>query len=491
MTEKKTTKTKTKPMPISKIEEAEAYFVTDKGVFHPSAVKIQKDQDRKESKQLKEKEEKFLLEEGLVSLPFNVNGLLWLMDNSEYFDACVHQIAQDVVSRGHELRVKEGKKENSKEREKIESFLDEPNFNEDESFEKLVKNAVLDLEVIGWFGIELSRDEKEPTGLWNVPAHTIRVHENKKKFCQKREGRKVWFKTFGYEKDIDMETGEEKETTDNPANELIYYKEFNQQSDYYGRPPILPAVGAARGLVGIRDYNLAFFENYGIPLGWILLEGKWKKGTEKKLNNFWNTNIKGAENAHKVMILRTPSEQTIKWIPLESKQVKEGSFEKLEIILRNKILVPYRMPPYRIGIAETGSLGGSTAKESSEIYADSVINPLKADLGRLFTRVIIRGCFKNETYDLVFKELDVRDLLRELERYQKKFEMATITPIQIMEKLGIAVDKDLKENELLNQYYISSKYRPVDEGFEKEAGIIGDLQDLKREVEEAIRENKK
>jgi len=177
-------------------------------------------------------------------------------------------------------------------------------------------------------------------------------------------------------------------------------------------------------------------------------------------------------------------------VPLESSNTQEGSFADLDKKLRDRILVPYRMPPYRIGIAEVGSLGGSTAKESSEIYADSVVNPLKADMGRLFTKVIIRGCFKNETYNLVFRKLDIRDELRELEKYQKKFEMGTMTPIQVMEAIGIQIDDRIKENELLNQYFISSKYRAIDQVFEKEAGIIGDLEDLKQEVEDAIKGGK-
>jgi len=469
----------------------EVYFLkTTKGVFHPSAVKVKKDQEEKGSKQIKEEDTKFLSDKDLMPHPFNAKGLLWLMDNCEYFDACAHQIGTDIVSQGYELKVREGKKESKKEREKIEKFLDEPNFNEGDSFDKIVRNAVTDLESIGWMGIELARDKTQPTGMWNVPAHTLWVHKSRNKYCQERGNKKVWFKTFGYEKDVDTDTGDEKKKTSNPANELIFYNEYYQQSAYYGRPPILPSVGSAKGLVGIRDYNLSFFENYGIPIGWIVLEGKWKKGSEKKLTDFWDTNIKGTENAHKVAVLRVPREGKITWVPLESKDPKEGSFKDLDKKLRDRVLVPYRMPPYRIGIAEQGSLGGSTAKESSEIYADSVINPLKADIGRLFTRVIIRGCFKNEAYDLVFRKLDIRDELRELEQYQKKFEMAAMTPVQVMEALGMQIEDKIKENELLNQYYISSKYRPIDQGLEKEAGLIGDLQDLKQEVEEAIKENK-
>jgi len=331
----KTTKGKSSSSKPNEI--GEVYLLkTSKGVFHPSQLKIEKNQEKKESKQVSDEDTKFLTEKDLKPHPFNVKGLLWLMDNCEYFDACVKQIGTDVVGQGYELKLVEGKKENKKDKEKIEKFLNEPNSNEEESFEKIVKNAVVDLESIGWFGLELARDKTQPLGIWNVPAHTLWIHKDKEIFCQERGTKKVWFKKFGSEKDIDSKSGKEKKGTSDPANELIYYKEYYQQSNYYGRPPILPSVGAARGLVGIRDYNLAFFENYGIPMGWIILKGKWKKGSEKKLNDFWNTNIKGTENAHKVVILRVPREGDIIWVPIESKEAKQGSFVELDKQLREE-----------------------------------------------------------------------------------------------------------------------------------------------------------
>ena len=65
-----------------------------------------------------------------------------------------------------------------------------------------------------------------------------------------------------------------------------------------------------------------------------------------------------------------------------------------------------------------------------------------------------------------------------------------MTPIQVMEAIGIQIDDKVKENELLNQYFVSSKYRAIDQVFEKEAGIIGDLEALKQEVEDAIKATK-
>ncbi|GAH97641.1 unnamed protein product, partial [marine sediment metagenome] len=83
------------------------------------------------------------------------------------------------------------------------------------------------------------------------------------------------------------------------ANELIFYKNYYPQSEYYGAPNILPSIGAVMGLIGVRDYNLAFFENYGIPAALIILKGRWSKDTAKQISDFIDVELKGSEQAHK------------------------------------------------------------------------------------------------------------------------------------------------------------------------------------------------
>ena len=304
-------------------------------------------------------------------------------------------------------------------------------------------------------------------GMWHVPAQTIRVHKDFDKYCQVREDKKVWFKRFGLEEDINLKTGKKEAAEgENRANELIYYRNYYPQSDYYGAPNILSSVGSIMGLIGVRDYNLAFFENYGIPAALIILKGKWDKASAKQISDFIDVEIKGTENAHKTMCIHPGRDSTFEYIKL-SVEVKEGSFAVYHKSLRDEVLVAYKMPPYRIGIAEEGSLGGSTAGESTRIYAASVVTPLEKDIERLVTQKLIFEGLKCENYIFELKELDLRDLDAEAKRDLIYFGLGALTSNQILTRLG---KKTYPEG---NQYFVLSTYLPIgEESMEKKATVL-------------------
>ena len=358
-------------------EYNECWVVTTKGVYadkqifaKPTKSKddIKKEKDIK-SKQVTEK--KYLGQNGLIPLPFEVSSLLKLQNNCSYFDACVKQIAKDVVGQGWTLQPVDSEKESEVEKNKIEEFFATSGGDRDETFEDTLERSIIDWGVIGWWGWEISRDNKdEVNGMWHVPAQTIRVHESHDKYCQVRDNKKVWFKRFGLDdEEINVADGTllTDSNPDKQANEMIYYRNYYSGSDYYGAPNILPSVGPVLGLIAVRDYNLAFFENYGVPAAIVYLTGKWDKASAKQISNFIDVEIKRTENAHKTIVMHSPEGGTMEWIPLDMKQSKkDGSFEWYKKSSSEEVLVVYKMPPYRIGIPEQGSLGGSVAAESTK-----------------------------------------------------------------------------------------------------------------------------
>ena len=448
------------------------YVYTTKGLFPISVLKAaERKEEKAKSTQLKE-EQTWLEQNDLVALPFEASSLLKLKDNCGYFDACVKQIAKDVVGQGWRLELREGKKENNQEKERIIKFIENSGGERDETFEQTLERGLIDWGCIGWWGWEISRNKAGKNkglvnGMWHVPAQTIRVHKDFDKYCQVREDKKVWFKRFGLEEDINLKTGKKEATEgENRANELIYYRNYYPQSDYYGAPNILSSVGSIMGLIGVRDYNLAFFENYGIPAALIILKGKWDKASAKQISDFMDVEIKGTDNAHKTMCIHPGRDSTFEYIKL-SVEVKEGSFAVYHKSLRDEVLVAYKMPPYRIGIAEEGSLGGSTAGESTKIYVASVVTPLEKDIERLVTQKLIFEGLKCENYIFELKELDLRDLDAEAKRDQIYFGLGALTSNQILTKLG---KKTYPEG---NQYFVLSTYLPIgEESMEKKATVL-------------------
>ncbi|MCW4050773.1 MAG: phage portal protein [Candidatus Bathyarchaeota archaeon] len=470
-----------------KIDEDESWgqgsmhILTNKGLFPISVLKAaEKAKATAHSKQLKE-DSLWLSTNDLVPYPFEASTLLELKDNCSYFDSCVKQIAKDVMGQGWRLELKEGKKENNAEKDQILEFIENSGGDRDETFEETLERGLIDWGLIGWWGWEVSRDNKGlVNGLWHVPAQTFYIHKDKDKYCQKRGQKEAWFKRFGLEENIALKDGkdvddkkikEEKDLEDDTkktelANELIYYRNYYPQSEYYGAPNILPSVGAVLGLIGVRDYNLAFFENYGIPAALIILKGRWSKDTAKQISDFIDVELKGTEQSHKTFCIHPNKDSTFEYVKLGI-EVKEGSFKLYRKGLQEEILVCYKMPPYRIGVAEVGALGVNVAGESTKIYAQSVITPLEEVVERLVTKKLFQEGLKADSYVFQLNELNLQDLDAEAARDNIYFGIGALTSNQILKHQG---KEGYPEG---NQYFVGSSFLPVgEEPMEKQEAVL-------------------
>jgi PBSX family phage portal protein len=442
------------------------------------AEELKKYEIKKDSKQIKQ-EEILYSERGIVSPPFPPESFLNLLENNVYFDRCVRRIAEDACGLGWHLALKEGEKENEAEREKAEKFL----LTQKPSLEEILIASLVDYLSIGWLAIEVVRNlQNEPEEIYHVPAHTLKVHKSGKKFLQRRNTREVWFKAFKEEGDISKTTGEEGTfDIEERANELIFKRNYYSRSSYYGAPPILSAVGSVIGLIGIRDFNLAFFENYGIPAALVVLKGEWEEGSEQRIREFIDTQIKGSEKAHKTVVCSVDESSEIKWIPIEN-EVKEGSFRILHKTLRDEVLTAYSMPPYRIGIAEVGSLGGTTAQEATKVYVQTVIRHHQKLAEGIINSLLEERQIKN--YVFKFEKIDVRDLDAEVNRCVKLFSVGAISPNQIRQRLGIG-----EPYEGGDRYYISKNYMPIEEAeIEKSEEFLDTVEALRDEVRRLLNE---
>ena len=427
--------------------------------------------EKAESKQIRN-EEKFITENDLIPLPFNVNALITLMENCTYYDKCCRQIGKDVTGQGWDITpAEEVIPEDGTETEKgdgtdpeteaqiktARTFIKNPSLDDLEEIETIMEKCEIDSESIGWASLEVSRNSLGlVNGIFHIPSHTIRIHKSGKKYCQLWGTRKRWFKAFGEAEDIDQDSGEPcGKTSSKKANELIFWNEYFPSSRYYGAPPIYPAVGSIKGMIGIRDYNLSFFENYGVPAAIVTLTGDWDEEGAKNISDFIDNEIKGSNHAHKTLVINPPDGGQITWEPLIA-EVKEGHFKLYQLSLRNEILVCYAMPPYRIGINEVGSLSGSTATESSRIYVDSTVNPRKYKTARIITKILQKGLGLN-LVEFYWAELDVRDKTEIMDRCVKAFGIGVMNRKQIAEELSI----DPPDDENAETFYIASNYVPV------------------------------
>jgi capsid portal protein len=288
---------------------------------------------------------------------------------------------------------------------------------------------------------------------------------------QKRGNQQIWFKSPEYPFDVHFKLGTDHGLGElNPedrANELIWNTNYTPRSDYYGAPDIMPAIGAIHGDIARRDYNIAFFDNYGVPSYAVFITGDFDEGIVDEATGLTplESEIQGhfdelAKNPHSALILSVPSRQgggevKIEFKPL-SVETKEASFRLYRTDNRDEVLAAHGVPPYRAGIAETGSLGGSTAAESTEIYKDSVINPRQERWESLFNRYIVQSWEITE-FEFKLIKIDTRDVKKELDVVGKLFDMGAMTPNQIIMHFGKQFGLEEVDHPAMNANYIKGK----------------------------------
>lgn len=296
------------------------------------------------------------------------------------------------------------------------------------------------------------------------------------RFVQKRGGETRYFKAFGYDQDVNMTTGELAPLNSLPAeqqaNEIIYWMDYTPRSDYYGLPDIIPSIPTIYGDLSRQKYNIAFFRNYGVPAYAIFITGDFEdqeilddngKPTgqtvmKKAIQDHFNTI---AKNPHAPMAIVVPTGDNpdakveVKFQAL-SVETKEASFRLYRTDNRDEVIAAHAVPPYRIGIAETGSLGGSTAEESTEIYKASVIKPRQTTIEELFNYAIIQKGFEVEDWKLKLVEIDTKDEEAELNKAKAMFLMGAITPNQLINVFGDGWGLETVDHPAMNAHYVNN-----------------------------------
>ena len=240
---------------------------------------------------------------------------------------------------------------------------------------------------------------------------------------------------------IDKQTGKagEVEVKDR-GNEIIYRKQYDPLSSYYGAPPAVPVIGDIVIGAGARDYNISFFLNFGVPSWLIMLSGEWEDDTEPDEESIVEIikrqlkELQGAKNAHGSIVIQTPEgcELGVQKLNVD---VKEGSFKLIKADIAEDVMVAYSMPPYRIGKAKTGALAGNVADEMLRTYISAVVEPGQLMVERFMNDLFVKG-LGVENYTLKLLDLELWDEKAQAEIASAQIRTGQKTPNQIRRNRG-------------------------------------------------------
>ncbi len=240
------------------------------------------------------------------------------------------------------------------------------------SFKDFAVCVETDYQALGNAFIEVIPNRRgEPEQLEHLPSVETYVRLDGLGFLQRRGRQHAHFRNFWVD---DLEYAKlpanDPLHADRDHNSVISFYNYSPWSPVYGLPPVMPAWNALALNTLVAEYNLQFFGNNAIPDYAVILDGEWEDAADQAIEEYFRTRIKG--NAHSTMVLQSPQGGSAKFHKLTGDNAKEGSFRLLRQDCRDEILQAHGVPPQKIGIVETGALGGNVGSEQIRDYGQLV-----------------------------------------------------------------------------------------------------------------------
>lgn len=387
-----------------------------------------------------ETRERFSGIKDLVTPPYTMLSLTRLPLVNTFHNKCISVKAADVVGKGYRIELIEGLSKDEAQIKRLQEFIREAP-EKGRTFGQIINNWVVDRLTTGNGGLEIARDAKKmPALLTHIPFYTLQVHKDNKRWCHIVGTEEVWFKRFGVKENYTKKDGKEQNKFDmkTTAHELLLLQNYTSLSSYYGIPEIISAISAIMGNKFEADYNLQFFQNMAIPRYAIIVTGgKLSTQIKRRIREYFIREIKG--NAHSTLYLEIPStESGMPDVKVDFKELdireKDSSFRFYRKGLIEEILVANGVPPYKLGIAVLGSLGGNLGEELIDNYASGEIEPLQTeieDMLYLATKEIAPN------YMIKFNDLDIRNEEKLCEINTKYVKEAIMSRNEAREPLGL------------------------------------------------------
>lgn len=383
----------------------------------------------------------------VVRPPYNMAMLSGLYEQNVHHYASVNAKTYNTVGLGYDwvptpqttqkLDDLEGKTEQLQklrkklQRAKIEhdDWIDSLN-NEDTLVETLIK-FYKDYEAIGNGYLEVGRTQTgEIAYLGHVPAITMRVRRLRDGFVQIAPGNSaVFFRNFG-----DRETTDPINNDPQP-NEIIHFKKYAPNSDYYGVPDIIPAVGAVLGSKFASSFNLDYFENKAVPRHMIVVKGATlSTSAEQAMYEFFDVKLKGKH--HRTLYVPLPADDPDRKVELKIEPIEAGiqdaSFIKYKDNNRDEILSAHRVPISKITLLPGVSL--AAARDADKTFKEQVTRPIQ-DLIEKRINMIVKE--KSDIFKFALNELSLTDEDTQSKIDERYLRMQVITPNEVRARRGM------------------------------------------------------
>ena len=366
---------------------------------------------KKESRQVKDKSS------GSTEMtpPYPFETLLQLYRINTYHARCINTKAALTCMLGYKITTNENNKQPDEQYNAIEAFLNKHSQYAQQSVLDTLYNFCQDKELYANAAFEIVRNGK---GLieefYHIPMRYCRLKRRDNKtiqLIQRINAETVTFDLFG-----------KKEESN---NEFIFAKDYAPESDYYGVPAYIAALGAMVLDRSAVEYNVRRFENNLMLETIIKVYGAaFGADTKRNVKDFFSNNFKGIKKAGSSLLLEIPDKKKGEAdIEVEkvSSENKDASFRMLRSDMKEEIVAAHEVPPRLVGIMNAGQLGDATeARDQMRMFRDLAIKPRQKRLEFIFNELILKNAVpENKKWKVELVTLDINDSVDDADFYDK------------------------------------------------------------------------
>lgn len=301
------------------------------------------------------------------------------------------------------------------------------------SLADLFKAVMIDFGATGNAAIEVSRGQDgKPDGLYHLPSRFARVLKNGLGWVQVDEqGKDVSIFRHWRSDPTDPDNlvsnrdarqyKPYKGRAGQPRNELKVWKSYNPNEERYGVPPVVAALVQLFGNIYSRHRNLRFFINRAMPEWLVQVEAESTDWQDPELASQIQSSIDELQehlqmlvegDDYRMVIQKVPSDRAkFTWQEI-STSLDYNDVQGYELDNRDSVIRAYRVPPHRLGIIETASLGSGTGESQGETYKRGRVDPNQGMLEEFVNELMWEKGF--DLLRFKFNELDTLDEQREM-----------------------------------------------------------------------------
>jgi len=412
------------------------------------------------SRQMRDPFQPFYTLSKVIPPPVDPVVLMDLAEDNPVHGACLSAKAIDTAGRGWSWSAPEGQEVDGKVVKDLNDTL--ARIAGDYTWDELLTQAAWERESVGYAAWEITRDEAGTVAaIYPLPAWSIRATRDANLWVQESMGRLVYFKVFGaIEEPVDPETGEVKPglSPEDQASEILIFRGYSSRTPWYGVPTWWSGTGPIAELTAIREFNVSYFKSGGqgdFNIHVVADDGDVARALADEIEEQLNQS-QGVQ--HTKLVTSGTKDVAVSTTPITPTTGREGHFRLRRGDLVTEVLMAHQVPPYRVGWAVLGGLGGSASTDMLNAYRYGAIKPAQRILQhKLATSLFGPNGLDVQGYTFQLADLTLDDLQAEQTLAKDGITYGMLTPNEGRAQLRLsAVDDDR-----MNQRYMSSALVPL------------------------------